>query len=142
MNMTARMWSGALALGLICSGTLALADNNETPVTQKRPAKAVGGKTADSVPADDTAKNQKALPTADQASNAKSDVDLTAQIRRSVMADKGLSMSAHNVKIIAQSGVVTLKGPVKSAAEKMTVEKKAGEVVGMKNVRNELEIAP
>jgi osmotically-inducible protein OsmY len=81
-------------------------------------------------------------PTADQAKNDKSDVELAAKIRRSVVADRGLSLNAHNVKIIVDSGIVTLKGPVKSNAEKMSVEKKASEVVGVENVRNEIEVAP
>ncbi|MEO6952081.1 MAG: BON domain-containing protein [Polyangia bacterium] len=103
---------------------------------------------ADKLPADNTGKNdpnrshEGKKPTADQSKNDKSDIDITAQIRRSVMADKDLSMSAHNVKIIVASGVVTLKGPVKSVAEKNIIEKKAVEVAGPKNVTNQIEIAP
>lgn len=81
-------------------------------------------------------------PTADQAKNDKSDIAIMAEIRRAVMAEKGLSTSAHNVKIIAESGVVTLKGAVKSADEKASVMQKAVGVVGVKNVRNDIEIAP
>lgn len=81
-------------------------------------------------------------PTADQAKNNRSDIDIMAQIRREVMAEKGLSTSAHNVKIVAESGLVTLKGPVKSVEEKALVAQKAVSVVGVKNVRNDLEIAP
>ena len=36
------------------------------------------------------------------------------KIRKSIMADRSLSSYAHNVKIIAQDGEVTLKGPVRS----------------------------
>ncbi len=103
---------------------------------------------ADPAPAENTRRNdpdksqQGQKPTADQSKNSKSDVDITAQIRRSVMADKVLSTSAHNVKIIVESGMVTLKGPVKTTDEKMSVEKKAVEVAGAKNVRNQIEIAP
>ena len=99
---------------------------------------------ADALPADNTGKNdpdkshQGQSPTADQSKNGKSDMDITAKIRRSVMADKALSTSAHNVKIIVTAGMVTLKGPVKSVAEKATVEKKAVEVAGPKNVRARL----
>jgi hyperosmotically inducible protein len=56
--------------------------------------------------------------TADQQKNDKTDLDLTAQIRRSITKDKALSTNAHNVKIIAQNGMVTLKGPVKSESSK------------------------
>ena len=59
-----------------------------------------------------------------------------------VVADKSLSMYAHNVKIIAQDGLVTLKGPVRSEAEKAAVEAKAAAVVGQAKVTNQIEIKP
>ena len=68
--------------------------------------------------------------TADQQKVNASDQELTRNIRRSVVADKSLSTYAHNVKIITQNGSVTLKGPVKSDAEKKAVMAKAIEVVG------------
>jgi hyperosmotically inducible periplasmic protein len=49
------------------------------------------------------------------------DRTLTQKIRKSVMADKSLSTYAHNVKIISQDGMVTLKGPVRSDDEKKTI---------------------
>jgi hyperosmotically inducible periplasmic protein len=80
--------------------------------------------------------------TADQQKNNRPDRDITQQIRQSVMKDKSLSTYAHNVKIITQNGQVTLKGPVRSDEEKRTVEAKATEVVGEKNVISELKIKP
>lgn len=68
--------------------------------------------------------------TADQQKNNAADRNLTARIRRSIMADKSLSTYAHNIKIISQHGNVTLKGPVRSADEKATVLAKAEAVVG------------
>jgi hyperosmotically inducible protein len=68
--------------------------------------------------------------TADQQKNNRADVDLTKNIRRSIMQDKSLSTYAHNVKIIAQNGTVTLKGPVKSDDEKKSLFSKAASVVG------------
>ena len=55
---------------------------------------------------------------------------LTAKIRKAVMADKSLSTYAHNVKIISQDGVVTLKGPVNSPDEVKTIVAKAVQVTG------------
>ena len=81
-------------------------------------------------------------PTAQSAGSDRSDVDVMAAIRRRVVDDGDLSTNAHNVKIIAEDGVVTLRGPVASAAERDTVERIAVDVVGKKNVKNELEIAP
>ena len=46
------------------------------------------------------------------------------------MQDKSLSTYAHNVKIITQNGMVTLKGPVHSAEEKQAIESKATAVAG------------
>jgi osmotically-inducible protein OsmY len=82
----------------------------------------------------------KTAKTADQAKNATSDRDLMQKIRKSIMDDKDLSTYAHNVKIIAVDGKVTLKGPVRSEEEKKTVEQKATEVAGAGNVTNEITI--
>jgi hyperosmotically inducible periplasmic protein len=79
---------------------------------------------------------------ADRQSNAQSDLDLTAKIRRSIVGDKSLSSSAHNVKIIAQNGQVTLKGPVRSEAEKNAIEQQASSIAGQPNVKNELDVQP
>ena len=79
-------------------------------------------------------------PTADQAKNGLSDRETMRKIRRAVVADHSLSTYAHNVKIISQSGRVTLKGPVHSEDEKKTIEAKATEVAGSGNVINEITV--
>jgi osmotically-inducible protein OsmY len=56
------------------------------------------------------------------------------------VADDSLSSNAHNVKIITNGGVVTLRGPVKSVEEKATVEAKARQVAGVVRVDSFLEI--
>jgi osmotically-inducible protein OsmY len=71
--------------------------------------------------------------TADQQKGNVSDRELTAKIRRSIMADKSLSSYAHNIKIVSQNGTVTLKGPVKSDDEKKVVMAKAVAVAGSAN---------
>ena len=59
------------------------------------------------------------------------------------MADKSLSTYAHNVKVISQDGVVTLKGPVHSEDEKKSIESKATEVAGSSaKVNNEITVKP
>ena len=58
------------------------------------------------------------------------------------MKDKSLSTYAHNVKIITQNGVVTLKGPVRSEEEKQAVEAKAKEIAGPGKVTSDLEVKP
>jgi hyperosmotically inducible protein len=58
-----------------------------------------------------------------------------------VVSDKSLSTDAHNIKIIAQGGNVTLKGPVKSEEEKQALESKAAEVAGgPDHVKSEIEV--
>ena len=79
-------------------------------------------------------------PTADKAKDNRSDREIMQQIRKAVMDDKSLSTYGHNVKIIAQRGRVTLKGPVHSEEEKKSIEAKAAEVAGGGNVINQLTV--
>ena len=82
--------------------------------------------------------DQTVTPT-DQGGSA-SDRELTAAIRRAVVQDDTLSTNAHNVKIVTIDSVVTLRGPVKNAAEKAAVASKAEKVAGVKRVDNQLEV--
>ena len=79
--------------------------------------------------------------TADQQKETPADRDLTKRIRQSVVGDKSLSTYAHNVKIVARDGQVTLKGPVNTEAEKQAIEKKATAVAGAGRVTNEITVA-
>ena len=81
-------------------------------------------------------------PTADRQKMNPTDRDLARRIRASIMDDKSLSTYAHNVKILAQDGKVTLKGPVRSEDEKNAIAAKATEIAGSGNVTDELEVAP
>ena len=81
------------------------------------------------------------VPTADQAKNDVSDRPIMAHIRRDVINDKNLSTYAHNVKIIAVHGKVTLKGPVHSEDERRAVEEHARKYAGEGNVTNELSVS-
>ena len=90
---------------------------------------------------DNSANNKAHSQTADEQSNATSDRMLTKKIRQGLVADKSLSTYGHNVKIIAQHGMVTLKGPVHSEEEKQTIASKAAEVAGSpEKVNNQLSI--
>ena len=81
-----------------------------------------------------------AEPTADQAKETTSDREIMRKIRKAIVSDKSLSTYAHNVKIIAQHGKVTLKGPVHSDEESKSIEAKAVEVAGSGNVVNQLSV--
>jgi osmotically-inducible protein OsmY len=97
-------------------------------------------------PPDNTKVNKrdrnKGEATADQQKENASDREITQKIRRALMDDKNLSTYAHNVKVIAQDGQVTLKGPVRTEEEKQTVEAKATQVAGAGHVTNEMSVAP
>lgn len=75
----------------------------------------------------------------DQLEN-KADRTLTQQLRRSLMDDKSLSMTAHNIKIVSINGQVTLRGPVKNESERQTIVEKARQIAGLENVTNQLEV--
>ena len=77
----------------------------------------------------------------DQGQN-KGDIDITAKIRRDLMDHDNLSTTAKNVKIITTDGTVTLRGPVKSEDERVAVVTAAQQVEGVKQVDNQLEVAP
>jgi hyperosmotically inducible periplasmic protein len=72
-------------------------------------------------------------------SNDPADIKITANIRKMVVDDDSLSMTAKNVKIITIDGVVTLRGPVESEKEKTAIESHARNG-GAKQITNELEI--
>jgi hyperosmotically inducible protein len=96
---------------------------------------------------DNTAVNKRdrdrSEPTADQQKSNVLDRDLTKRIRQSIVGDKSLSTYAHNVKVISQNGVVTLKGPVRSEEEKKAIEAKAMDVVGSGGkVNDEMSVKP
>src|SRR5580693_2069829 len=99
---------------------------------------------SDSTEADNTKRNSseenKNTDTAEKQSNSKDDLALTQKVRQAVMKDGSLSMNAKNVKIIAQDGKITLKGPVDSQQEKDTVVSEAGEIAGKDKVDNQLEV--
>jgi osmotically-inducible protein OsmY len=118
-----------MAVLVVALGSSAIL-NGQTPVSQ--------------TPAPDNTKTNKtdtAKPTADDQKQNKTDLEITRQIRKLVTDDKGLSTYAKNVKIITQNGSVTLSGPVRSEAEKKSVEAKATQVAGSTHVKSEIQIA-
>lgn len=95
--------------------------------------------------ADNAARNTRdrtgrTLTAADQG-NSTSDVALTRDIRRGVVAIDGLSVNGKNVKIVTIDGQVTLRGPVSSTEEKAKIAEIATQVAGAANVDNQLEVA-
>lgn len=81
-------------------------------------------------------------PTADQQKENRPDREITRDIRRSLAQDPSLSTYAHNVKIVTQNGMVTLRGPVRSEDEKNAIDAKAAEIAGKDKVTSQLEVKP
>lgn len=127
--MKRQFFSSATAIAII-----AVAAQNAT-------AQAPGG-----VPADNSKSNRvdstNTTATADAQKDNANDRTITQNIRQSVMADKSLSTYAHNVKIVAMNGRVTLNGVVRSDKEKASIEAKAIAVVGQGHVVNDLKVSP
>ena len=121
-----------ITLSLLCISALTLsayaADNDATT----QPA------------VDNTAKNERdksgETQTSGDQSNSPEDIKITAAIRRAIVADKSLTMTATNVKIITADGKVTLRGPVKTAAEKATIAALAKKEAGAAKIDNQLEV--
>jgi len=115
----------------IVSGTLLLVGQGAADAAQNREP-------------DNTAVNKQdrdaSRPTADQAKNNMSDREIARHIRQDVVGDKSLSTYGHNVKIIAKSGKVTLRGPVHSEDEKRAIEEHARKYAGEGNVTNEVTV--
>lgn len=87
-----------------------------------------------------SADRETGAPTADQARNNRSDRETMKLIRQAIVSDKSLSTSAHNVKVIADHGKVTLRGPVRSEDERKTIEADASKIAGSGNVDNQLTV--
>ena len=102
-------------------------------------------KAASSAPdADNTALNERdrssdTLTSGDQA-NTSEEIKVTAAIRRAIVSDDSLTATAANVKIITADGTVTLRGPVKTEAERIKIARIAEREAGSMKVDNQLEV--
>jgi osmotically-inducible protein OsmY len=114
------------------------ADQQTAPQADQQPAPPTAS------PADNTKMHERDRnanePTADRQKDNRSDREITQQVRKAIVKDKSLSTYAHNVKVITQNGMVTLKGPVRSEEEKKAIEAKAAEVAGQEKVTNQLDV--
>ena len=119
---------------IICLGAMGLVWAQQEPATS-------GQQPADNTKINQRDRNQNE-PTADQQKENGSDRVLAQQVRRALVKDKALSTYAHNIKVIAQDGVVTLKGPVHSEQEKQAIEAKAAEAAGGPDkIKSEIDVS-
>jgi len=127
-----------LALSVWCAGTFAATPASDTSSANvSAQPQATAGADNSRINARD---KDSATLTPQNQPNAAGDRKTLAAVRRAVVHDKSLSTSAHNVKIVASAGVVTLRGPVNSEEEKGKIEKLAGQVAGVSSVDNQLDV--
>lgn len=94
------------------------------------------------VDADNTGRNANddgALTATDQSSDP-ADIAVTREIRQRILDQEAISTNAKNVKIITIDRVVTLRGPVDNAAERVAIANIAESAPNVKRVDNQLEI--
>lgn len=101
-------------------------------------------KAADQSAADNTDRNERdrsgaTLTPMDQ-SNSETDVELVAAIRRAIMEQDQISTAGKNVKVIANNGEVSLRGPVESENEKSRIAETVRSVPGVVTLDNQLEV--
>lgn len=135
MNTNAKLFSiVTLSVGL-CVFSLGCDDSRTPPEPNTPPARTRADNTANNNPNRATS----TVTPMDQKEN-QSDVSITANIRQAVMKAENMSTNGQNVKIVTADGVVTLRGPVASAAEKQTIGQLATNATGVKRVDNQLEV--
>jgi len=126
MKVSLRKSTRILVLGAMMAGTPLLGVGQQQPAPDNTKTNA------------DTDRNT----TADKQNNAASDRTLTQQVRKAITQDKSMSTYAHNVKVVTQSGQVTLSGPVRSDEEKQAIVQKAAEVAGQDHIVDQISVAP
>ncbi|MFL5237732.1 MAG: BON domain-containing protein [Rhizomicrobium sp.] len=121
-----------LTLSLLSLVALALSATAQESTTNSKTA------------ADNTGRNERdrsgESKTSGDQSESSEDIKTTAAIRRAVVGDGSLSMTAKNVKIITANGIVTLRGPVNSAAEKSKIAELAKKNAGKAKIENQLDV--
>ena len=137
------MQSLLIALIFVLSHGVALAETPEIPPASSDTTRDAAEKGV-APDADDTGANVRdrgtGTLTPEEQGGEAADVEITAAIRRAIVKDDSLSLNAHNVKIITRDGIVTLRGPVESTAERTTIAQLAEKTAGVKRVDNQLEI--
>lgn len=116
-----------------------LASSDTLPATPAHGA-ASQGAAADNTRVNERDRGGATLTPMDQG-ESEADRMLVQRIRKAVIADDSLSMTAKNVKIITRDGQVTLRGAVNNARENATLEKLAGAAAGPTRVTNQLEVS-
>jgi hyperosmotically inducible periplasmic protein len=125
-------------------------DNNkklsETPApstTNSLPSNDSQYPTKSPTPADNTAKNTRddgTTTTPFDQGTSPTDIAITQSARKSVVSEKNMSVNGQNIKIITKDGVMMLRGPVASEAERNQIVALLQNIDGVRVVKNYLEI--
>ncbi len=78
---------------------------------------------------------------ADMSAKGLSDRQVTVRVREVIIENQSAASSFRNVKVKTHKGKVTLKGRVRTQADKDEAAAKAASVVGSDNVNNEITIS-
>jgi hyperosmotically inducible protein len=120
-----------LAIMLVAGSMLAANGAGAAGETESSPAESTGRNVRD--------KGDTTLTPEDQLQN-EGDLRITADVRKAITGDESLSVNAHNVKVITRNGMVTLRGPVNSEAEKNKLQDIAQKTPGVNQVDNQVEV--
>ena len=96
--------------------------------------------TADTFAATPATTQAQAQAQAQPQAQATPDGELAAKIRKAIEDDASLAAYVPTIKIIVSDGLVSLKGSVKSDADKKAIGAKADAIAGEKNVMNNLQV--
>lgn len=99
------------------------------------PALVLGGLLSITVP---VAQAQAAAATTQQ---SQTDAEIVTQIRKALTDDEALAGYAQTLKIVVSDGLVTLKGAVRSEADKKAIGHKVDAIAGEANVMNNLFVS-
>ncbi len=69
-----------------------------------------------------------------------SDKTITINARHALLIDDQLTTKGKNIKILSSDGVVTLRGPVETEAEKSAIEEKIKNIEGVQKIDNQLDV--
>jgi osmotically-inducible protein OsmY len=108
------------------------------PAGSNDPAMAERNRAADNTGINERDRRDTTTPV-DQGSSA-AETNITADIRKGIMADDTLSFTGKNVKVITVGNKVTLRGPVKTDQARLAIAAIATRTAGVSEVDNQLEV--
>ncbi len=109
-----------------------------TTTTTGTPNTTTSGTAPDNTRINARDRGHQTLTPGDQGNN-RADVTTTSAVRRALVKSD-MSTTARNIKIITTNGRVTLRGPVKTEAEKARIEALAKAAAGASAVDNQLDV--